>query len=421
MTGEDPEPSRPLSETYLQPYAAVIPGELTADLTVPTITDDQAEPAEQIQLRLYSSVAEESDRLGDRDGDRTNLTLDQVEAAGSRGVESDMRGIGEMARASGLSVSALRFYDGAGVLVPAEVDPDTGYRRYADDQLRAARLVASLRRVGMPIARDHGRGQQPGKPFGGTGAPGGTPATSGGRPGRRPPGALPRPHPADGPGEPDDPYHPARRRARRDHRSRALRRRRRPQPADAQRHPVRDVREHPHAGGDRPVPAGGRLGPGRGGRPAGPGGGAGRAGRSGRAGPARSRSARTTSASATSRASRWTSTSRTTGGWSANRTGRGSRSMSPTCARRSRPSPNSGASTRASRTRSRSWGSIRRARCAWPRSPSGPPTRTRTSRSTASSCSKLWTPAAPASCSSTSTDRSSPWRYGCPAPTGSRC
>ena len=33
-----------------------------------------------------------------------------------------MRGIGEMARASGLSVSALRFYDGAGVLVPAEVD-----------------------------------------------------------------------------------------------------------------------------------------------------------------------------------------------------------------------------------------------------------------------------------------------------------
>jgi DNA polymerase III subunit beta len=63
-----------------------------------------------------------------------------------------MRGIGEMARASGLSVSALRFYDGAGVLIPAQVDPDTGYRRYADDQLRAARLVASLRRVGMPIA-----------------------------------------------------------------------------------------------------------------------------------------------------------------------------------------------------------------------------------------------------------------------------
>ncbi|SNY06431.1 MerR family transcriptional regulator [Paractinoplanes atraurantiacus] len=63
-----------------------------------------------------------------------------------------MRSIGEVARASGLSVSALRFYDGAGVLVPAGVDPATGYRRYADEQVRAARLIAGLRRVGMPVA-----------------------------------------------------------------------------------------------------------------------------------------------------------------------------------------------------------------------------------------------------------------------------
>ncbi|MEV6298271.1 MerR family transcriptional regulator [Actinoplanes sp. NPDC051861] len=63
-----------------------------------------------------------------------------------------MRGIGEVARASGLSVSALRFYDGAGVLVPAVVDPVTGYRRYSAEQIKAARLVAGLRRVGMPVA-----------------------------------------------------------------------------------------------------------------------------------------------------------------------------------------------------------------------------------------------------------------------------
>ncbi|MDI6099648.1 MerR family transcriptional regulator [Actinoplanes sp. NEAU-A12] len=63
-----------------------------------------------------------------------------------------MRGIGETARASGLSVSALRFYDGAGVLVPAAVDPSTGYRRYTGEQIRAARLIAGLRRVGMPVA-----------------------------------------------------------------------------------------------------------------------------------------------------------------------------------------------------------------------------------------------------------------------------
>ncbi|MDH6126798.1 MerR family transcriptional regulator [Kitasatospora sp. GP82] len=63
-----------------------------------------------------------------------------------------MRSIGEMARDSGLSVSALRFYDGAGVFGPARVDPQTGYRWYADEQLAHARLIARLRRVGMPLA-----------------------------------------------------------------------------------------------------------------------------------------------------------------------------------------------------------------------------------------------------------------------------
>lgn len=62
-----------------------------------------------------------------------------------------MRGIGEMSRESGLSVSALRFYDGAGLLVPAAVDPWSGYRRYSEDQVVTARLLARLRRVGMPL------------------------------------------------------------------------------------------------------------------------------------------------------------------------------------------------------------------------------------------------------------------------------
>lgn len=62
-----------------------------------------------------------------------------------------MRGIGQLARESGLTVSALRFYDGAGVLVPARVDPQSFYRSYSDDQVAAARLLAQLRRVGMPL------------------------------------------------------------------------------------------------------------------------------------------------------------------------------------------------------------------------------------------------------------------------------
>lgn len=63
-----------------------------------------------------------------------------------------MRSIGEMARDGGLSVSALRFYDRAGVLVPAWVDPVSGYRWYLPEQLEEARVLARLRRAGMPLA-----------------------------------------------------------------------------------------------------------------------------------------------------------------------------------------------------------------------------------------------------------------------------
>ncbi|MFD8028490.1 MerR family transcriptional regulator [Streptomyces sp. NPDC059717] len=63
-----------------------------------------------------------------------------------------MRSIGEMATDSGLGVSALRFYDRTGVLVPARVDPVSGYRWYGSAQLEEARLLARLRRAGMPLA-----------------------------------------------------------------------------------------------------------------------------------------------------------------------------------------------------------------------------------------------------------------------------
>ncbi|TDC30815.1 MerR family transcriptional regulator, partial [Micromonospora sp. KC213] len=68
------------------------------------------------------------------------------------GVESELRSIGELARASGLTVSALRFYDRCQVLTPALVDPATGYRWYTGEQVAPARLVAGLRRVGLPLA-----------------------------------------------------------------------------------------------------------------------------------------------------------------------------------------------------------------------------------------------------------------------------
>lgn len=59
--------------------------------------------------------------------------------------------ISAMAARSGLSVSALRFYDGEKVLRPESVAAN-GYRRYHVDQVRCARLVAGLRRIGVPLA-----------------------------------------------------------------------------------------------------------------------------------------------------------------------------------------------------------------------------------------------------------------------------
>jgi DNA-binding transcriptional MerR regulator len=60
--------------------------------------------------------------------------------------------IGVFARRSRLSPKALRLYDRLGVLTPAHVDEDSGYRRYRESQLATARLVALLRRLDMPLA-----------------------------------------------------------------------------------------------------------------------------------------------------------------------------------------------------------------------------------------------------------------------------
>ena len=61
--------------------------------------------------------------------------------------------IGAFARVARLSPKALRLYGELGLLPPARVDPVNGYRLYAPEQLERARLVAWLRRIGMPLAR----------------------------------------------------------------------------------------------------------------------------------------------------------------------------------------------------------------------------------------------------------------------------
>ena len=58
--------------------------------------------------------------------------------------------IGSFSRLTGIPITALRYYDEIGLLRPAVVDPDSGFRLYGDDQLETGRLIARLRSIEMP-------------------------------------------------------------------------------------------------------------------------------------------------------------------------------------------------------------------------------------------------------------------------------
>jgi DNA-binding transcriptional MerR regulator len=69
-----------------------------------------------------------------------------------RSEDVDQMSIGEFATRSRLSAKALRLYDEQGLLPPARVDEDSGYRFYEPDQLRQARLIAVLRQLHFSLA-----------------------------------------------------------------------------------------------------------------------------------------------------------------------------------------------------------------------------------------------------------------------------
>ncbi|MEU6509024.1 MerR family transcriptional regulator [Streptomyces sp. NPDC046942] len=59
--------------------------------------------------------------------------------------------IGDFSRATHMTVKTLRHYHEIGLLEPADVDPQTGYRRYAADQIPTAQVVRRFRDLGMPL------------------------------------------------------------------------------------------------------------------------------------------------------------------------------------------------------------------------------------------------------------------------------
>jgi DNA-binding transcriptional MerR regulator len=59
--------------------------------------------------------------------------------------------IGDFSRATHMSIKTLRHYHRVGLLEPADVDPDTGYRRYTTGQIPTAQVIRRFRDLDMPI------------------------------------------------------------------------------------------------------------------------------------------------------------------------------------------------------------------------------------------------------------------------------
>jgi DNA-binding transcriptional MerR regulator len=59
--------------------------------------------------------------------------------------------IGDFSRMTHLSVAALRHYHEVGLLDPAAIDPGSGYRFYAPEQVQIAQVIRRFRDLGMPL------------------------------------------------------------------------------------------------------------------------------------------------------------------------------------------------------------------------------------------------------------------------------
>src|SRR5215203_2957295 len=60
--------------------------------------------------------------------------------------------IGQFAKLTSLSIQALRRYADGNLLLPAWIDPESGYRYYRKDQVERAWMIRLLRAADMPLA-----------------------------------------------------------------------------------------------------------------------------------------------------------------------------------------------------------------------------------------------------------------------------
>jgi DNA-binding transcriptional MerR regulator len=65
--------------------------------------------------------------------------------------KDELLSIGEMAKITGASIQALRYYERKGIFTPAYTDPDTGYRYYAFEQANSIDVISACVELGIPL------------------------------------------------------------------------------------------------------------------------------------------------------------------------------------------------------------------------------------------------------------------------------
>lgn len=60
--------------------------------------------------------------------------------------------IGEIAAFFNVSVKAIRLYEKKGIIVPARIDPDTGYRYYTAGQVQTLNALLELKTLGFSLS-----------------------------------------------------------------------------------------------------------------------------------------------------------------------------------------------------------------------------------------------------------------------------